>query len=177
MYLACRSQHNAIAQLLVASGADTNIAAKANWGRLYLPLFWAVQNSDEQLCQTLLHAGASADIGKDLLASSNISLQVRMLVEPYISVSWDKLCRMVLSRYQFPTLSDLVKFFLPPRPPALHYLPADNFSPKTLLTIEAPFLNLSSRSTLLTEGATMEDIGLVKINKLHKLEDVLMYYL
>ena len=127
LYLACRSQQNAIAQLLVAWGADTNIAAKANWGRLYSPLFWAVQNSDELLCKTLLDAGARADIGKDLLASENISLQVRELIEPHPSI-WDKICRLVLDRYQFETLAELVKYFL------------------------------SSRSGLLTEKTTMEDM-------------------
>ena len=109
LYLACRSQQNAIAQLLVAWGADTNIAAKANWGRLYSPLFWAVQNSDELLCKTLLDAGARADIGKDLLASENISDQVRELIQPYQSI-WEKITEL-LNRYKFDTLADLVSYF------------------------------------------------------------------
>ena len=151
LYLACRSQQRAIAQLLVASGADTNIAAKAYWGRLYSPLFWAVQNSDEQLCKTLLDAGARADIGKDLLASENISVQVRKLIEPHPSI-WEKITEL-LKRYQFDKLSDLVKYFLPRPPPALQFLSADNSSPRAL-----SFSILSSRSGSLAEEATMEDI-------------------
>ena len=96
--IACCVQKNDIARLLITSGADPNIAARTNTGRLYTPLFWAVQHSDEQLCRTLLEAGARADLGRDLLRSKHISFQVKQLVQPFLM--WDRMYHVLLDKFQ-----------------------------------------------------------------------------
>ena len=65
---------------------------------------------------SLLDHGAQANIGRDLLASENISDQVRELVEPYLI--WDKMYHFVSNRSQFDILARLLEYFLP-RPPSL----------------------------------------------------------
>ena len=114
LYIACRVQKNDVARLLIASGADPNIAARTNTGRLYTPLFWAVQHSDEQLCQILLEAGARADLGRDLLRSKHLSFQVKQLVQPFLM--WDRMYHVLLDKFQ--PLASMVKYLLPRPSPA-----------------------------------------------------------